>query len=167
MGKIDDYSVGTVNGGDRLLASNTSTGETKNITVDALSESINGDSSWNTVIVNVSSAELLAINTTPKTILAAPGAGKYHEYEARAEYDYNTVAYTVSGGGSLYLNQGSKDCYFPQTMISQTENTAAVGTNYGFHKMNTAITLTSDANPTSGNGTFRIILRYRVRTFGE
>ncbi len=91
MGKIDDYSVGTVNGGDRLLASNTSTGETKNITVDALSESINGDSSWNTVIVNVSSAELLAINTTPKTILAAPGAGKYHEYEARAEYDYNNA----------------------------------------------------------------------------
>jgi hypothetical protein len=161
MGKIDDYATGTAGLTDKLLASDGGTGVTKNLLVSDL---IDGLTTY--LETDISSAELLAIFTTPKTILAAPGAGMYYKYRAILEYDYGTAIYTTSGGGELYLSQGNADCYFPNNAIKQIFNTASEGTFYGFAAMNTALILTSQSNPTLGDGTCKLKLWYTIETFG-
>tara|TARA_R110000822_G_scaffold26529_5_gene79811 strand:- start:73 stop:630 length:558 start_codon:yes stop_codon:yes gene_type:complete len=115
--------------------------------------------------VDVSSAEALAIFTTAKPILSAPGAGLYYKYTAVLEQTFVTTAYTVSGGGDWYLNQGSKDYYFAKAAISHTSDAASQGTYYGFATPNTALTLTADSNPTLGDGTFKLKIWYTIETF--
>jgi hypothetical protein len=52
------------------------------------------------VDVTISSAELLALNATPKTIVAAPGAGKALVFEnIQLFLDYNTTAYDGIAAG--------------------------------------------------------------------
>ena len=119
------------------------------------------------VIISVTSAEALAIFTTPKTILAAPGAGLYYKYTAVLEQTFVTTAYTVSGGGDWYLNQGSKDYYFAKAAVSHTADAASHGTYSGFATSNTALTLTADSNPTLGDGTFKLKIWYTIETFGS
>lgn len=56
--------------------------------------------------VTVSSAELLALNATPKTLIAAPGAGKVLVLDGaqRFWYDYNSVAYAgIAAGEDLAM----------------------------------------------------------------
>ena len=46
--------------------------------------------------LDISSAEILALFTTPKELVAAPGAGKILEFiSLLLAYDYNTTAYTI------------------------------------------------------------------------
>lgn len=157
--RLSDYTnaladAGTLDGSEVLyLASNEKT------TVGAVR------GGYTTTTVSISSAQLLAINSTPIQILPALGTGKYYEYTAILKYTYVTTAYSVSGGGALYLNQGSKDCYFDRLTIAQTENAVSTGTFYGFAKMNNAVNLTSDANPTLGDGTVQIVITHRTITF--
>lgn len=55
--------------------------------------------------VTISSAEVLALNATPKALVAAPGAGKAVLLEkAIVHLDYNSVAY-VDGAGEDFLIQ--------------------------------------------------------------
>ena len=117
--------------------------------------------------VAISSAELLAINTTPKAILPAAPTNSYYKYEAILEYNYNTTAYTVSSGGELYLDQGDPDYYFPNLMINKSFDTLAKGTHYGYAEKETALTLTSNSNPTLGDGTLLLKIWYSIETFGS
>lgn len=165
--KINNYDTGSVKANDKILASDGDTGETKNITVNEIIAASGVNGTWTATSVDLSSANILALNSTPIEILPAPGAGKYYEYVARLEYFYNSIAYTTSGGGHPYLNQGSKDYYFSKAVIEQTQDAASTGTFYGFAKTNTALTLTADSNPTSGNGTGRLVITYTIRTIGE
>lgn len=51
-------------------------------------------------VVTVSSAELLALAASPKTLVAAPGAGlvaRFHSIDLFL--DFNTTAYTITAGG--------------------------------------------------------------------
>jgi hypothetical protein len=116
--------------------------------------------------VDITSAEALAIFTVPKPVLGAPGAGKYYKYVAILENTFVTTAYTVGGGGDWYLTQGDKDYYFPKLMIASAASASSEGTHYGFALMNTALTLTSDANPTVGDGTFKLKIWYTIETLG-
>lgn len=48
----------------------------------------------------ITSAQLLALNATPQTIVAAPGAGRYREFlGAQILYDYNSTAYAGIAAG--------------------------------------------------------------------
>lgn len=50
------------------------------------------------VQVEVTSAEILALNASPKTLVAAPGAGKFHEFvDAIFILNYNSAAYATNG----------------------------------------------------------------------
>jgi hypothetical protein len=52
--------------------------------------------------VFVSTAEMLALNATPKTIVAAPGSGVYLEFlGAYLFLDYNSAAYVVDAGDNI------------------------------------------------------------------
>jgi hypothetical protein len=50
--------------------------------------------------------------------------------------------------------------------LNQTFDTTSTGTFYGYAKTNNALTLTSDSNPTTGNGTVKIKLWYTIETIG-
>lgn len=58
-----------------------------------------------TDVITVTSAELLALNTTPKAIVAAPAAGyAIIPVDARLFLDYNSTAYDgIAGGEDLVL----------------------------------------------------------------
>lgn len=59
-------------------------------------------------IVPVTSAQILALNSTPVTILSAPGSGKYIDViKVDVIYDYAT-AYTITSAGDLRLYYGSR-----------------------------------------------------------
>lgn len=63
------------------------------------------------VDVTVSTAEILALNATPKTVLAAPGVGLFiRPVSALLMLDYNSAAYAgIAGGEDLtfkYTNSG-------------------------------------------------------------
>lgn len=71
--------------------------------------------------VTVSSAELLALRATPKSLVAAPGAGKMLEFVAAVLFADNGTAYTVSTNDlAIRYKDGSGD------IISQTIDTAGL-----------------------------------------
>lgn len=165
MGKIKDYTVEAAKALDKITCSDADTNETKNITVEGIGEALDVDGSWTTTTVDISSAQLLALNSTPVNILDAPGDGKYYEYRARLEYTFGGTAYTVSGGGYLYLDQGNPDAYFSAQAITQSED----ATSFAYSIManiNQPVVLTSASNPTTGNGTVRLVVQYKIRTHG-
>ena len=54
--------------------------------------------------VEISSAEILALFTTPKELVAAPGAGKLLEFiSLLLAYDYNTTVYTIGTATDLQV----------------------------------------------------------------
>jgi len=60
--------------------------------------------SVNVASVDISSAELLALYTTPKTLVAAPGAGKILELlSVLLALDYATTAYTIGTAGDMQV----------------------------------------------------------------
>lgn len=57
-----------------------------------------------TETVTISSAELLALHTTPKTLVAAPGEGSALVFEGATLFlDYATTAYAVDAGDDLTI----------------------------------------------------------------
>lgn len=61
---------------------------------------IANDTEIYSTVVTVTTGQLLALNATPKTLVAAPGAGKaIIMIDAQAELDYNSVAYDGIAAG--------------------------------------------------------------------
>lgn len=132
-----------------------------------------------TVEVDITSAQILAMGTTPIELLPAPGAGKYYDVEKIVlEYTHVTTAYTTTST-QLYLTQGNDMCYFP-TLITNTSNDQYVigrelnvfdgGVFSSVYKpiVNESLKLWNydGDNPTLGNGTLRATITYTTRTFG-
>jgi hypothetical protein len=128
--------------------------------------------------VTVSSAEILALFTTAKTLLAAPGANKVYELvSATLTYVYNTTAYTVGSSTNLAINYKDKTGAAVTTtrattgFIDQTANSYSL-----FRPLTAQLALDANAinqplclslagaNPTLGDGTFKLNLIYRVHT---
>lgn len=71
--------------------------------------------------VTVSSAELLALRATPKTLVAAPGTGKMLEFVSATVIADNGTAYVVGTNDmAIRYKDGSSD------IISQTVDTAGL-----------------------------------------
>lgn len=126
-----------------------------------------------TAEVDLSSSDILALFTSPKQLIAAPGAGKIIDIVSiDVQYDYNSVAYltatsffvgyTTTGGANLHntgINfNGSVDLYTKVSLDNQNAWNAAT-------RVNTAIcAYCPAANPTAGNGTITVFILYRVLT---
>lgn len=154
--------------------------------VNSLQEQIdNLPQGGTTTVVNISSAQILAMGSTPIELLPAPGAGKYYEFSGFCELQYGTTPYTFANDALMF---GGSDSYagtlVDNQFLSQTSNkyvkfgntdSFRVGitgmTNNvvsSFGSMNESIILTSynGADPTDGDGTLRVIITYTTRTFG-
>jgi hypothetical protein len=125
------------------------------------------DSSVFTVKVTLSSAEILALNTTPKTVVAAQGANTLIRPLAwYAVLNYNSSPYS---GGNINLAVGSMTVIISSSFYTNNSNIAEVRS-----ATNLAVTGTADwinaplvvriasADPTGGNSTVNIFVTYTV-----
>lgn len=124
--------------------------------------------------IEITTAEILALYTTPKTLVAAPGSGKVLQFMGAVGFlDFNSVAYTTRGIVTVKYTDGSgtavsdavaaaalvqqeDDCYeeFAKTS-AETELTA-----------NAALVLACDTgNPLAGDSPIRMKVFYRILDF--
>ncbi len=121
------------------------------------------------VKVAVSSADILQLNSIPKTLVIAPGSGKILiPVFAIAKLTFGSGAYDSTNNDPQIKLSGATDYLmgFPN-LLSQ-------GSNFRiFRSMrelnidqpeNAALILTEDVDPTSGDGTLAIYLWYKIVT---
>jgi len=115
--------------------------------------------------VTVSSAQLLAINTTPITLIAAPGAGKRIVIVSfSSNYNYGTIAYATDT--DLTFTLGSSG-FAGSIDISASADSFNVSTGLDFASTssldNSALSITTTtSDPTAGDGDVDIHLEYRI-----
>lgn len=121
--------------------------------------------------VQLTSAEILALNTTQKELVEAPGPGKVLEFVSMVSFlDYGGTAYDSNGDLIVKLHttavsatiaqgdliQAGADAYNVTQALSADEVLLA----------NKALYLTcSSGNPGSGNGILIVHVAYRVHDF--
>lgn len=132
-----------------------------------------------TRVVTVTSAELLALATTPKELVPAPGAGKFLMFVgAQFVLDYNSVAYTESGDnlGIKYTNASGVQVsntiettgFIDQTADTITNAIAASDVIVAASgAVNQALVLDNlGSNFASGDSPVYVIINYKVLASG-
>lgn len=119
--------------------------------------------------VTVSSASLLALNTTAVTLVPAPGAGKVIDIITIDQYlDAGNTVYDFANnlevkiGATVFGTLTSQSANFVTDLVSKIET----GGTTKVIDQNTAVTLTTAANPTQGNGVMYFNVFYRTLTVG-
>lgn len=134
-------------------------------------------SGYTETIVNISSAQILAMGTSPIELLPAAGVGKYYDIEkiliefsaASVDYTFDIGDYLVVLGYGVFdakpFEAGSIDFSFDPNGKEISPVGIAVGQ---INLINTAITLSvsSGIDPTLGDGTMRAKISYKTITFG-
>jgi hypothetical protein len=123
-----------------------------------------------TATVTLTSAQILALNTTPVTLVAAQGANTYVQVIAlAAKLDFNSVAYTGSNAANItYTNAagaaatGTIASSFLDSASSAAITTIPVAVA---PVVNSPIVVSvGTANPAAGNSTITFDVLYRVVT---
>jgi hypothetical protein len=124
--------------------------------------------------VEISSAEILALYTTPKTLVAAPGAGKVLQFMGAVGFlDFNSAAYTTRGIVTVKYTDGSgtavSDSVAAAALIQQADDCYeefAKNTTETELTVNAPLVLTCDTgNPVTGDSPLTIKIFYRVLDF--
>lgn len=128
--------------------------------------------------VALTSTEIKALYTTPKTLVAAPGAGKVLEFlSAVLILDYGTAAYATNGDLTVKQTNGSgvalSNTVLLANLLAATadkivalEPAGAADTGEAL-TANAAIVLAcGTGNPATGDGVMRVKVAYRVHTTG-
>jgi len=127
--------------------------------------------------VEISSAEILDLFATPKTLVAAPGAGKLLEFiSLLLAYDWGTVAYTIGTAGNLQVKYTDGSGVAVSTTRAATGFLDAVAdTLSSLDKLeasvvpavNAPLVLTiATASPTAGDSPIHAKVAYRVHSTG-
>lgn len=132
-----------------------------------LSDGHSGDE-IRTVKVTVSTGEILALNGTPKTLIAAQGAGTLIEVLSCTYFiDYNSAAYATNT--TLELMMSTAVLSTSTSILANTADTYQVQSNINLttnvNIVNQPVTLkVPSGNPTTGNSPVYVYLTYRVIT---
>jgi hypothetical protein len=120
--------------------------------------------------VTLSSAQLLALHTTPVTLVAAPGAGKWvRVHTIDWGYVYGTAQYTASGSEFVAMGYGPN--YWADGIDIQTPTADRLHPRDGFYNSfapaaveNLPVTATVDSTSfTDGDGTLTVTVWYTVQ----
>lgn len=123
--------------------------------------------------ITLTSAQILALNTTPITLVAAGGAGTYISVdEVVATLNAGTVAYTGANAANITYTNGSGvaatgtlAAAFLNTTASTTGSVKAVAVAVTTPVVNSPIVISvGTANPGAGNGTMSLDISYRIVT---
>ena len=135
--------------------------------------------------VAVNSAEIKAIGSTPKTILAAAGAGKYYDWIAIIEYTHNGTAYTTTGMAGLTITDSTNyiGAIATLNMLSTAASSVFQSSSKGVSELdvanvivigqvavlNDSVILTdwNGVDPTLGNGTILVKVWSKIKTVGS
>lgn len=132
-----------------------------------------------TTVVNISSAQILTMGTTPITLLPAPGVGMYYDIDKVVfEYTHVTTPYTFSVGDSMLITApsiGTVDVEifsiisFDAVIVFDGRQISP--NNFAYPNLSalnvpSELRMASIVDPTLGDGTLRAIITYTVRTFG-
>ena len=139
-------------------------------------------SEWTEVVINVSSAQILSMGSSPIQLLPNAGLNKYYIFEGVLEFIGSKPSYSMPDSTSairIYYDQSfnGAGCYFNKAFLISKDKSVIpftsipnVGTNNAQNGigLNSSIFLSTNdgGNPTTGTGTIRIVLRYKVKTFG-
>jgi hypothetical protein len=133
-----------------------------------------GGSEYTETIVNISSAQILAMGTNPIVLLAPSGANTYYDIEKVIfEYTHVTTSYDDGLIGFLTFRQGDVLlCKLSSNVIYLTGNKGQriyFGNNeLESLSLNENFVLSTDTteNPTLGDGTLRVKIYHKTITFG-
>jgi hypothetical protein len=139
-----------------------------------------------TTAITLTSLDILSLGT-PFELLPTPGVNNYYIVDRVVmEYSYGTSAYTFSVSQAFYLD-GCFDSYIDKTILTSSANTVCVisgnlrntyqvgvgsgstlvKTNKDVLNSNLLIGTQNGDNPTSGDGTLKIKITYKIETFGS
>lgn len=117
--------------------------------------------------VTLSSADILALNTTPITLVAAPGVGKrIAVHLVTGAIDYGTTPYTIAD--HIYVNVGFVGIIQLDALFTATESAgyevAPTGLLVSMSAAeNGSVTISaSDSNPTDGDSSAPITVWYSI-----
>lgn len=183
---IIDASVADASKNKRILTSEliSGMGITASVTelnyvdgvTSAIQTQLNNAVSVITAKVSISSAEILALNGAPKTLIAAPGAGKIIQpLMYLLVYTYGAATYAVNTTAQIYYNGVSSLGVVTSTILNRTESYiqrmgTASTTAFSFPvasadiKNKALIMDVQSGNPTTGDGTLDVYVSYAVIT---
>lgn len=122
--------------------------------------------------VSVSSAAILASNTTPVELVAAPGAGKFIDV-LRVYYklNYGTVAYDTNTSWQILLGGNGGPNYTANTnflattndaLVRPTANTSSINTDPANYENLPLVAFASGGNPANGDSTVDVYIVYQI-----
>ena len=125
-------------------------------------------------IVELTSAEILALFTTTKELVAAPGVGKVLEFMSATFFiDYNTATYATRG--DLTVNLATTGTAVSNTLdaadlVQKTADTYVLlpvkDTEETVLQDNEALELRcATGNPVTGDSTIKVSILYRIHDF--
>lgn len=167
--KIADLNVTT----GKLADLGVTTGK---LAADAVDLSKTGVEVIKEATVTVTTGEILALFTTPKQLVAAPGLTYYLEFiSMTARLEYNSIAYTVGAGDDLSVKftgaAGAQVSTVLETtgFLDQTSNqvrqVAPVNGNYTPVENAGIFLHCLNANPGAGNSPLKVRVLYRRRSY--
>lgn len=116
--------------------------------------------------IQLTQAQIQALNTTPIELVSAPGAGKYIEVDrASAFLDHNGTTYGVAGSLTLEINSiiqietAGLFINAPADKVRLLEDTASI-TDI---EPNSALNISADADATNNGGTIDVFVNYTIR----
>jgi len=148
-------------------------GSTEVPTKDAIFDKVESITSGATysATVSLSSAQILSLNTSPITVVTAPGAGYAIEViSCSFKYTFVTAPYTGYVGITVTTDtSGSPQFAFSNTLGGSSNfvkgEAYTPATNYSNLHENGALKVTiSGGNPTGGSGTGKLYVIYRIIT---
>jgi hypothetical protein len=142
-----------------------------------------GGSEYAETIVNISSAQILSMGTSPIELLPAAGVGKYYDIDKVVMELTAGTQYTSNGATALLLKQGQVLAMIPSDIIldrfdvativntnnAKIENVATVDYNRTpllSVNQNVVLDLASSATISDGDGTLRVKIYHKTITFG-
>ena len=153
-----------------LLIYNTDNSQFEYYNGSAWATMSSGLGSTQSVTVAIGSAQILAGNTTPVQLVAAPGAGlAIIPISAVVKYTYITAAYATNTSQVIYLdtlNGSDNVLILIQTMLAQAANKSAVRSANSDVEENSIIAnkalmwAIETGNPTAGSGRLDITVIY-------
>ena len=120
------------------------------------------------VAVTLSSAQILALNTTPITLIGAVAGYAIEAVSVSVSIDYNSVAYATNTNLLIITDTATDPQYKRDSLLTQTADAVwkfpvvnpTSGTQLIANKALTATTVTGD--PTAGDSPITIFVNYRL-----